>query len=222
MILLLLGAPGAGKGTQAEKVSAEFAIPAIATGDIFRENIRNTTELGKKASAYIDAGQLVPDDVTVDMVRERLAQVDCKSGFILDGFPRTIPQAEALNEILQSYGFKMNGVINIVLSDAEIIERITGRRVCGDCSKSYHILYNPPKQEGICERCGGKLKQREDDRGDIVRERLLVYHEQTEPLVQYYKKTNLYHEVVGERELEATSANMVKVLKTLQADGFGE
>ena len=221
MILLLLGAPGAGKGTQAEKVSAQYAIPAIATGDIFRENIRNATDLGKKASKYMEAGQLVPDDVTVDMVRDRLAQEDCKNGFILDGFPRTIPQAEALNEILRSYGYKMDGVINIVLSDVDIIERMTGRRVCGDCSKPYHILFNPPEQEGVCKRCGGKLKQRDDDRDDIVRERLHVYHEQTEPLVQFYKKTDLYHEVVSEIELEATSVNMARVLQTLQADGTG-
>ena len=221
MIIILLGAPGVGKGTQAEKVSEEYGIPAIATGDIFRENIRNGTELGQKASAFIKSGQLVPDDVTIGLIQGRLAQADCENGFILDGFPRTIPQAEALNEIFSNSGRKLDGVINIVLPDAEIIDRLTGRRMCADCSKSYHVLFNPPEVEDVCGRCGGLLKQRDDDKESVVRERLHVYHEQTEPLVRYYKQTGLYYEVMSERELEDTSANMSKALEALSADCSG-
>ena len=188
MKLIMLGAPGAGKGTQAARVAAELKVPHISTGDIFRSNIKNGTELGKKAKAYIDAGNLVPDELTCDLVADRIAQEDCKNGFILDGFPRTIPQAEALDKVLTSKGEKVDYAVNIDVPDSAIVARMSGRRACVSCGATYHIEFNPPKQEGICDVCGAKLILREDDKPETVQNRLSVYHEQTQPLIDYYDK----------------------------------
>ena len=188
MKLIMLGAPGAGKGTQAARVAAELKVPHISTGDIFRSNIKNGTELGKKAKAYMDAGNLVPDELTCDLVADRIAQEDCKNGFILDGFPRTIPQAEALDKVLTSKGEKVDYAVNIDVPDSAIVARMSGRRACVSCGATYHIEFNPPKQEGICDVCGAKLILREDDKPETVQNRLSVYHEQTQPLIDYYDK----------------------------------
>ena len=182
MNLILLGAPGAGKGTQAEIICETYKIPAISTGNIIREALKSGTEMGLKAKSYMDAGQLVPDEVVIGIIKDRLAQDDCKNGFILDGFPRTIPQAEALDKM----GIVIDKVIDIEVPDEKIVQRMSGRRVCEACGASYHILYKKPEVEGVCGKCGGTLVQRKDDHPDTVNARLKVYHEQTEPLKAYY------------------------------------
>lgn len=192
MRLIMLGAPGAGKGTQAARVAEKLQIPHISTGDIFRANLKNGTELGKKAKEYMDAGKLVPDELTCDLVADRLAQADCADGFILDGFPRTIPQAEALDKVLEKLGTTIDYAVNIDVPDEAIVSRMSGRRACVGCGATYHIVFNPPKKEDICDHCGAGLILRDDDRPETVQTRLRVYHEQTQPLIDFYgSKGNL-------------------------------
>lgn len=209
MNLILLGAPGAGKGTQAEVICDKLGVPTISTGNIIREALSKGTEMGIKAKSFIDAGQLVPDEVVIGIIKERLAKDDCKNGFILDGFPRTIPQAEALDAM----GVVIDKVIDIEVSDDKIVQRLSGRRVCADCGASYHLEYKKPEKEGICNVCGGKLVQRKDDHPDTVLDRLKVYHEQTEPLKDYYSKAGLLKVVEGQEEVAATTALTLKALE---------
>lgn len=211
MRLVLLGAPGAGKGTQAAVLVEKLGTPHISTGDIFRHNIKNGTELGRKAKEYIDRGALVPDEVTVGIVKERLAREDCGKGFILDGFPRNIPQAEYLDGILAEKGDTLDHVVEIHVSDEEIVKRLSGRRVCSSCGASYHTVYNPPPKEGLCG-CGGAIIQREDDREETVLKRLKTYHAQTEPLKDYYGKKGILLIVVGQEDIRDTTAGMMKAL----------
>ncbi|NMB97994.1 MAG: adenylate kinase [Clostridiaceae bacterium] len=212
MRLVLLGAPGAGKGTQADVLKEKLGIPHISTGDIFRSNIKNNTELGKKAKEYIDKGLLVPDEITVNIVKNRLKGEDCKAGFILDGFPRTIPQAEFLDRILSELNISLDYVLNIHVSDEDLVKRLSGRRVCPKCGKSYHITYNPPLREDICDECGSKLIQRDDDKEETVINRLKTYHQQTEPLIEYYKNKGKLVTAIGQEEIEDTTKEVMKVL----------
>ena len=209
MNLILLGAPGAGKGTQAEVICSKLSIPAISTGNIIREALSKGTEMGIKAKSYIDAGRLVPDDVVIGIIKERLAKDDCKNGFILDGFPRTIPQAEALDAM----GVVIDRVIDIEVSDEAIVNRLSGRRVCASCGASYHLEYKKTAKEGVCDSCGGELIQRKDDHPDTVLDRLRVYHEQTEPLKDYYSKAGLLRVVEGQEEVAQTTALTLKALE---------
>ncbi len=209
MKLILLGAPGAGKGTQAEVISTKLAIPAVSTGNIIREALANGTEMGLKAKSFIDAGQLVPDDVVIGIIKERLAKDDCANGFILDGFPRTIPQAEALDAM----GVIIDRVISIEVEDENIVRRMSGRRVCKACGSSYHLEYKKPAKDGVCNACGGELVQRKDDHPDTVLDRLHVYHEQTEPLKDYYEKKGILRIVVGQEEVADTTALTLKALE---------
>ena len=197
MYILLMGPPGAGKGTQAEKLIDEFKIPHISTGDMFRAAVSAGTELGKEAKKYMDAGGLVPDVVTIGIVREGLAKPECANGFILDGFPRTEEQAVALDGILKDLGIKLTGVVNISVPDSELVARVVGRRICKACGATYHVSFNPSKVEDVCDKCGGNLYQRNDDKEETVVNRLHAYHEQTEPLIEYYKKQGLYKEIDG-------------------------
>ena len=209
MNLILLGAPGAGKGTQAEKICEKFNIPAVSTGNIIREALKNGTDMGLKAKSYIDAGKLVPDDVVIGIIKERLAEDDCQNGFILDGFPRTIPQAEALDTM----GIEIDKVIDIEVPDEKIVERMSGRRVCPACGNSYHLLYKKPEKDGICNACGAELIIRADDHPDTVKDRLDVYHSQTEPLKDFYAKKNKLFIVEGQEEVKDTSALVQKALE---------
>lgn len=209
MNLILLGAPGAGKGTQAEIICETYKIPAISTGNIIREALKSGTEMGLKAKSYMDAGQLVPDEVVIGIIKDRLAQDDCKNGFILDGFPRTIPQAEALDKM----GIVIDKVIDIEVPDEKIVQRMSGRRVCEACGASYHILYKKPEVEGVCGKCGGTLVQRKDDHPDTVNARLKVYHEQTEPLKAYYSAQSKLSVVEGQEEVADTTKLTLAALK---------
>ena len=209
MRIIMLGAPGAGKGTQAKKIAEKYGIPHISTGDIFRANIKNGTELGKKAKTYMDQGLLVPDELTCDLVVDRIQQDDAKNGYVLDGFPRTIPQAEALD----ASGVVIDRVIDIEVPDEKIVTRMSGRRVCEKCGSSYHLLYKKPAVEGVCTNCGGTLVQRKDDHPDTVKDRLRVYHEQTEPLKEYYEKQGKLHIVEGQEEFADTTALTLKALE---------
>ncbi|MGN0463204.1 MAG: adenylate kinase [Acutalibacteraceae bacterium] len=209
MNLILLGAPGAGKGTQAEFICEKLSVPAISTGNIIRAALKNGTEMGLKAKSFIEAGHLVPDDVVIGIIKERLSEDDCKNGFILDGFPRTIPQAQALDEM----GIRIDKVIDIEVSDDEIVERMSGRRVCSKCGSTYHVVHRMPAKEGVCDNCGGELAQRKDDHPDTVVERLRVYHEQTEPLKDYYEKKGILRIVEGQGEVKDTSALILKALE---------
>ncbi len=197
MKIVMLGAPGAGKGTQAKKIAAKYNIPHVSTGDIFRANIKDGTELGKEAKSYMDAGKLVPDELTVRILLDRVAQEDCSDGYVLDGFPRTIPQAEVLDKELSKNGEKIDFAINVEVPDENIIDRMSGRRGCPKCGASYHIKYIPPKKEGICDSCGSELVLRDDDKPETVKNRLSVYHEQTQPLIEYYTKQGALKEVDG-------------------------
>jgi len=206
MYLVLLGPPGAGKGTQAERLQEELELPHVASGDIFRENIRNETGLGLLAKGYIDQGQLVPDDVTVAMVRDRLQRPDCNLGAILDGFPRTQPQAESLDTMLADMGRQLDGVFYIAVPDEELVRRLSGRWICRQCQTPYHSMFNPSANEGVCDACGGELYQRDDDKPETVRTRLKVYHQQTSPLIDYYRQAGLLVEVDGAGGIETVSA----------------
>ena len=209
MKLILLGAPGAGKGTQAEFICGKLSIPTISTGNIIRAALKAGTEMGLKAKEFIDNGQLVPDDVVIGIIKERLSEDDCKIGFILDGFPRTIPQAEALDEM----GIEIDKVIDIEVPDEKIVARMSGRRVCPKCGNSYHLIYKQPAKENICDACGEELVLRKDDHPDTVKERLDVYHSQTEPLKDFYGKKNKLFIVEGQEEVADTSALVLKALE---------
>lgn len=209
MRLILLGAPGAGKGTQANIIKEKFDIPQISTGDMLRAAVKAGTPLGLAAKKVMDAGELVSDDIIIGLVKERIAQPDCKNGFLFDGFPRTIPQAEALDEM----GIKIDKVIDIEVSDEKIVGRMSGRRVCPDCGASYHTEYKKPEKEGICNSCGAELIIRKDDKPEVVLDRLSVYHEQTEPLKEYYKAKGILNEVEGQEEVADTTALTFKALE---------
>lgn len=201
MKLILFGAPGAGKGTQAEKICDKYNIPAISTGNIIRAALKDGTEMGLKAKSYMEAGQLVPDEVVIGIIKDRLKEKDCENGFILDGFPRTIPQAKAL----QDMGIEIDKVINIEVPDEKITARMSGRRVCSKCANSYHMLYKKPKVEGICDACGGELVQRKDDAPETVKARLAEYHEMTEPLKDFYQDLGMLRTVIGQEEIADTT-----------------
>ena len=212
MKIIMLGAPGAGKGTQAKQIASAYGIPHISTGDIFRANIKNKTALGQKAKAYMDAGNLVPDELTCDLVMDRIRQEDCKKGFILDGFPRTIPQAQALRQALVDGGEHMDFAINVDVPDENIVRRMSGRRVCPACGASYHLVSLPPKQTGICDDCGSELIQRADDSEETVANRLRVYHEQTQPLIDFYEEEGILKTVDGTRPMEEVFAQIKAIL----------
>ena len=215
MKIVMLGAPGAGKGTQAIKIADKYDIPHISTGDIFRANIKGGTELGQKAKSYIDKGELVPDEVTIGMLLDRIAQDDCKNGYVLDGFPRTIPQAESLTEALKSQGDRIDFALNIDVPDEAIIKRMSGRRACPKCGATYHIVYAAPKTENICDKCGTELIIRSDDKPETVKDRLNVYHQQTEPLIAYYKTAGVLREVDGTQELPKVFEDVVAILSEI-------
>lgn len=212
MKIIMLGAPGAGKGTQAKQIASKYEIPHISTGDIFRANIKNGTDLGKKAKEYMDQGLLVPDELTCDLVMDRIQQDDCKNGFVLDGFPRTIPQAEALDAALSKIGESMDYAIDVDVPDENIVNRMSGRRACLNCGATYHLVAIPPKKEGICDSCGSELVLREDDKPETVQKRLDVYHDQTQPLIDYYKKQNILKTVDGTQPMEAVFDSIVAIL----------
>ena len=211
--IILLGAPGSGKGTQAETISARYGIPQVSTGDMFRANIKAGTPLGNAAKAYLDSGGLVPDGLTIDIVKDRLSQGDCVGGFILDGFPRNTAQAEALGAFLAGRGQAVSAVVSIYLEDGEIVKRLSGRRVCRDCGKTYHVDYNPPSVEGVCDKCGGAVAQRADDAEATVRDRLAVYHVQTAPLIGYYTAAGLFVQITGRERVADTTAEMAAALE---------
>jgi len=211
--IILMGLPGAGKGTQAERIVKEFAIPHISTGDMFRAAVKNETPLGLKAKSYMDQGQLVPDEVTIGIVRERLSMEDCQKGFLLDGFPRTVPQAEALTAILEEMGRAIDHVININVRREVLIERLSGRWICSTCGASYHTVFNPPKVAGVCDKDGGKLYQRDDDKPEVVAQRLDVNIAQSQPLIDYYSKQNLLRNINGEQEIQVVFAEIKSLLR---------
>ena len=212
MKIIMLGAPGAGKGTQAQMIADKFNIPHISTGDIFRANIKNGTELGKKAKEFMDKGLLVPDELTVQLLLDRVANDDCKNGYVLDGFPRTIPQADVLDAELTKLGDKVDFAVNVDVPDENIVRRMSGRRACLKCGATYHIEHIPPKKEGICDKCGSELVQREDDKPETVQNRLSVYHEQTQPLIDYYDKKNILKTVDGTKDMQEVFNEIVKIL----------
>lgn len=212
MKIIMLGAPGAGKGTQAKKVAKKYNIPHISTGDIFRANIKEGTELGKRAKEYMDKGELVPDDITIGMLLDRIHKADCKDGFVLDGFPRTIPQAKSLSEALSKLNEKIDYAINIDVPDDSIITRMSGRRACLSCGSTYHIKYSAPKEENICDNCGSELVIRDDDKPETVKKRLDVYHKQTQPLIDYYDNENILANVDGTKDMEEVFLDIVAVL----------
>ena len=213
MRLVLLGPPGVGKGTQASAIVGKYNIPHISTGDIFRANIKQGTELGKKAKEYMDKGLLVPDDVVVSIVKDRLTQEDCKQGFLLDGFPRTIDQAEILSGELEEMSIKLDKVVNIYADKEILIERAIGRRICKTCGKTYHVMFNPPKEKGICDVDGGKLFQREDDTIETVATRIEVYENQTSPLIEYYKEKGIILNVDGTKPIDSVFETIVNSLE---------
>jgi adenylate kinase len=212
MKIIMLGAPGAGKGTQAKMIASKYEIPHISTGDIFRANIKNGTELGKKAKTYMDQGLLVPDELVVDLVVDRVAADDCSKGYVLDGFPRTIPQAEALDAALAKIGESMDYAINVEVPDENIVKRMSGRRACVACGGTYHIEHIPPKVEGICDACGKELILRDDDKPETVLKRLNIYHEQTQPLIDYYNTKGILKEVDGTKDMSEVFDEIVAIL----------
>ncbi len=215
MRLILLGPPGAGKGSQATFIKERYNIPHISTGDIFREHLRNQTELGKKAQTYMNKGQLVPDDLTIELVKDRLSQDDVKNGFLLDGFPRNLDQAAALTDFLKSQSEKLDAVVNIDVDKNSLVDRITGRRMCKDCKASFHVSNYPPKVEGVCDHCGGELYQREDDKEETVLKRIGVYETETSPLIDYYNQFGIVLNIDGNKKLEEVSAEIFRGLDNL-------
>ena len=212
MKIIMLGAPGAGKGTQAKKIAEKYQIPHISTGYIFRANIKNGTELGKKAKTYMDQGLLVPDELVCDLVVDRVKQEDCKNGYILDGFPRTIPQAESLDEALGQMGESLDYAINVDVPDEHIVNRMSGRRACVGCGATYHMVYAPTKKEGVCDVCGAELILRDDDKPETVQKRLSVYHEQTQPLIDYYKGKGILKDVDGTKDMDVVFQAITDIL----------
>ncbi len=213
MYILLMGPPGAGKGTQAAKLVKKYGIPHISTGDMFRAAVKEGTELGKKAKACMDAGQLVPDEITIGIVRERLQKPDCTKGFILDGFPRTVEQADALDGILKSLSIHLTRAVDISVPSSSLIERAVGRRVCKKCGAAYHIRFNPSKKDGVCDECGGETYQRADDSEETMKSRLSVYDAQTKPLIRYYQQAGLYSEIDGSQEMSKVFADITACLE---------
>ena len=216
MELLMMGSPGAGKGTQAAKLAKKYGIPQISTGDMFRVAVKEGTELGKKAQEYMSAGKLVPDEVTIGIVRERLAKDDCKAGFILDGFPRTVEQADALNEISKAQGRSLTKVINISVPAEDLIERAIGRRICRSCGATYHVKFHAPAKENVCDACGGELYQRGDDTAETMQKRLSVYESSTRPLIDYYKQSGIYAEIDGKQKIEKVTEDLENVLHSVK------
>lgn len=214
MQLIIMGAPGAGKGTQAAFITEEYKIPQISTGDMFRAAVKEGTELGKAAKACMDAGQLVPDEITIGIVRERLSKADCAKGFILDGFPRTVEQADALGKILSELGKTLSSVLNIHVPSEDLIERAVGRRICRSCGATYHIKFNAPAKENICDKCGGELYQRADDTAETMSNRLSVYEANTKPLIDYYKKEGKYIEIDGRQPIASVTADIARALSS--------
>ena len=212
MKIIMSGSPGAGKGTQAKKIAEKYQIPHISTGDIFRANIKGGTELGMKAKTFMDQGMLVPDEITIGMLMDRIGQEDCINGYVLDGFPRTIPQAESLTKALAERGEKVDYAINVDVPDENIINRMSGRRACLGCGATYHITFNPPVKEGICDTCGQELVLRDDDKPETVKKRLDVYHQQTQPLIDYYKNAEILAEVDGTQPMDAVFQGIVEIL----------
>lgn len=216
MRLVLLGPPGAGKGTQAAGIVEKYKIPHISTGDIFRKNIKEGTELGKKAKGYMDKGLLVPDELVVEIVKDRLTEDDCVEGFLLDGFPRTVSQADSLNSELESMNIKLDKVINIDVSKEELIERAVGRRICKECGATYHIKFNPTKESGVCDACGGELYQRDDDNEETVTKRIEVYIDQTQPLIDYYKEKSILADIDGKQSIDKVFSDIVDTLGSVK------
>ena len=212
MKIIMLGAPGAGKGTQAKQIAAKYEIPHISTGDIFRANIKEGTALGMEAKSYMDKGQLVPDELTVKILLDRVSKDDCKNGYVLDGFPRTIPQADVLDKAVSELNDKIDYAINVDVKDDNIIRRMSGRRACLNCGATYHIVNVPPKKEGICDTCGSELVIRYDDKEETVKARLLAYHEQTQPLIDYYNNKGILKEVDGTKDMNDVFADIVNIL----------
>lgn len=212
MKIIMLGAPGAGKGTQAKRIAEKYGIPHISTGDIFRANIKGGTELGMKAKSFMDQGQLVPDDVTIGMLLDRISEADCESGYVLDGFPRTIPQAESLTRALEARGEKMDYAVDVDVPDAAIVERMSSRRACLSCGATYHVVYNAPAVENVCDACGEALVLRDDDKPETVQKRLTVYHDQTQPLIEYYQKAGILVTVDGTKDLNQVFKDITAVL----------
>lgn len=212
MKIVMLGAPGAGKGTQAKRIAAKFSIPHISTGDIFRANIKNNTPLGAKAKSYMDKGELVPDELVIELIMDRFAQDDCVNGYVLDGFPRTIPQAEELDKALKSVNDNLDYAIDVEVPDDNIINRMSGRRACVNCGATYHIVHNPPKVENECDTCNGELILRDDDKPETVKNRLDVYHTQTEPLLEYYTEKGILYTVDGTQDMDTVFDSICKIV----------
>ena len=212
MRIIMLGAPGAGKGTQAKRIAAKFSIPHISTGDIFRANIKNNTPLGAKAKSYMDKGELVPDELVIELIMDRFAQDDCVNGYVLDGFPRTIPQAEELDKALKSVNDNLDYAIDVEVPDDNIINRMSGRRACVNCGATYHIVHNPPKVENECDTCNGELILRDDDKPETVKNRLDVYHTQTEPLLKYYTEKGILYTVDGTQDMDTVFDSICKIV----------
>lgn len=216
MNIILMGLPGAGKGTQASEIVKKFPIPHISTGDMFRKAIKDETDLGKEAKSYMDRGELVPDEVTVGIVKDRISEDDAKKGFLLDGFPRTIEQAKALSEIMQELDRTIDAVINIEVPEEELMNRLTGRRICEKCGTTYHLVFNPPKVDGICDIDGGKLYQREDDNPETVANRLNVNVKQSKPILEYYDNENVLKNIDGSKDINEVTSNVIDILENLK------